>query len=372
MTLSPESAIDRTRSTRILVRATNWIGDTVMSMPAVQRLRELQPQGHIALLCSAKLHDLWRHNPFLNDVIPFDYTADIAALRAGVFDIAIIFPNSFRSAWECWRARIPRRIGFAGHRRRKLLTDVAPEPPGDTVVRKPITVEGKTFEVKHFPTIRHQVHRYLNLIALLGGNPEPVPPRIWLSPGDLPALTKFLHEGSRQFIGINAGAEYGPAKRWIPEHFSEVAKRVSDEIACRWLLLGGPGDVEIANAIESQLRTQVADPRHVVNVAGKTTLMELCELIKFCKLLLTNDTGPMHLAAALGTPVVAIFGSTSAELTGPLGKQCVVVHQDVECSPCFLRECPIDFRCMNRITVDQVTDAVLKLWHAAVPTHGHV
>ncbi|HUK82286.1 MAG TPA: lipopolysaccharide heptosyltransferase II [Verrucomicrobiae bacterium] len=372
MTPSPESAIDRTRHARILVRATNWIGDTVMSMPAVQRLRELVPDAHLALLCPAKLQDLWRHNPFLDEVIPFDDKVNIAHLHAGAFDVAIVFPNSFRSAWECWRAGIPRRIGFAGHRRRRLLTDIAPGPNDETPVRKSITVEGKTFDVKYFPAIRHQVHRYLDLIALLGGNLEPVPPRIWLSPGELPALTKFLHEGSRQFIGINAGAEYGPAKRWIPERFSEAAKRVSDEIACRWLLLGGPGDVEIANTIEAQLRTQVADPRHVVNVAGKTTLMELCELIKFCKLLLTNDTGPMHLAAALGTPVVAIFGSTSPKLTGPLGKQCVVVHQDAECSPCFLRKCPIDFRCMDRITVSHVTDAVLQLWCASVPTHGHV
>jgi heptosyltransferase-2 len=372
MTPSPGSAIDRTRHARILVRATNWIGDTVMSMPAVQRLRELEPEAHIALLCSAKLHDLWRHNPFLDEVIQFDGKANIARLRAGRFNVAIVFPNSFRSAWECWRAGIPTRIGFAGHGRRGLLTDVAPEPSGETSVRKSITVEGKTFDVKHFPTVRHQVRRYLDLIAFLGGNPEPVPPRIWLAPSELPALTKFLQEGTRQFIGLNAGAEYGPAKRWMPERFGEVAKRVSDEVACRWLLLGGPGDVEIANAIETQLRAHVADSRHVVNVAGKTTLMELCELMKFCKLLLTNDTGPMHLAAALGTPLVAIFGSTSAELTGPLGKQCVVVHENVECSPCFLRECPIDFRCMDRITADRVTDAVLKLWHATASTHGQV
>jgi heptosyltransferase-2 len=372
MTPSPASAIDRTHHARILVRATNWIGDAVMSMPAVQRLREMEPEAHIALLCPAKLHDLWRQNPFLNEVIPFEGSVNVRALHDKAFDVAIIFPNSFRSAWECWRAQIPTRVGFAGHWRRRLLTDIAPEPDGDKPQKKSVTVAGKTFEVKHFLVIRHQVHRYLDMIAYLGGNRELVQPRIWLAPGELPSLTKFLREGSRPFIGINAGAEYGRAKRWIPERFAEVAKRVADEIACRWLLFGGPSDVEIANAIEAQLRAHVDDSRHVVNVAGKTTLMELCELIKFCKLLLTNDTGPMHLAAALGTPLVAIFGSTSAELTGPLGKHKIVVHENVECSPCFLRECPIDFRCMDRITVEHVTDAVLKLWQATAEVHHRV
>jgi heptosyltransferase-2 len=126
--------------------------------------------------------------------------------------------------------------------------------------------------------------------------------------------------------------------------------------------LGGPGDVEIANIIETKLRASVDDAPAIVNVAGKTTLMELCQLIKFCRLLLTNDTGPMHLADAVGTPVVAVFGSTSAELTGPLNKHSRVVREPVECSPCFLRECPIDFRCMNGVTVDRVVRTVLELW----------
>ena len=371
MTPSPESAIDRTRLPRLLVRATNWIGDTVMSLPAVQRLRELQPKAYIAVLCPAKLRDLWQHNPFVSEVVPFVRTPDLRTLRALDFDRAIIFPNSFRSAWECWRAGIPARVGFAGHARRKLLTDVVPEPPNVQAALKKITVAGKTFRVKHYPVLRHQAHRYLDIIGHLGGNRELVTPKLWLAPGELPSLTKFLREGGQPFIGIQAGADYGPAKRWMPERFVEVARRVADEIPCRWLLFGGPGDVHLAGKIEAELRPHVADPSHIVNVAGKTTLTELCELIKFSKLLLTNDTGPMHLASAVGTPLVAIFGSTSPELTGPLGKHCVVIHEDVECSPCFLRECPIDFRCMDRITVDRVADAVLTLWRKTVPPLGH-
>ncbi len=365
MTPSEPSAIVNTPHARILVRATNWIGDAVMTMPAVQRLRERERDAHITLLCPAKLHDLWRHNPYINEVI------DVGQLRAHNYDVAIIFPNSFRSAWECWRAGIPTRVGFAGHWRRMLLTHVVEEPHTERPVYKDITVAGKTFKVKSFPTIRHQSHRYLDLIWFLGGNREITRPKIWLAPGELPSLTKFIHEGSRPVFALNAGAEYGPAKRWMPERFAEVAQRVSAEVACRWLLLGGPGDVEIAGKIEAELRASLGDDRAVVNVAGKTTLLELCELIGFCKLLLTNDTGPMHLATAVGTPVVAVFGSTSAELTGPLDPRAAVVSAAVECTPCFLRKCPIDFRCMNNITVEQVTEAVLKLWQQTETTHGH-
>jgi lipopolysaccharide heptosyltransferase II len=359
---SQESVIVRRRSPRILVRATNWIGDSVMSMPAVQRLRELEPEAHIALLCPVKVHDLWRHNPFVNEVIPFDPKPSIRILKEHNFDVAVIFPNSFRSAWEAWRAGIPCRVGFAGQWRRSLLTDVVPEPDGTKPQSKDMTVAGKTFKTKQYASVRHQVNDYLDIISLLGGNGAIVQPHVWLAPGELPSLTKFLHEDLRPFIGINAGAEYGPAKRWMADRFADAAARITEEIPCRWLLFGGPGDTEIANAIETKLRASLDDPSAIVNVAGRTTLMELCQLIKFCRLLLTNDTGPMHLADAVGTPVVAVFGSTSSELTGPLNKHSRVVREPVECSPCFLRECPIDFRCMNGVTVDRVVGTVLDLW----------
>jgi heptosyltransferase-2 len=369
MTPSAPSAIDRTHHARILIRGTNWIGDAVMTMPAVQRLRELEPDAHLALLCPAKLHDLWRHNIHLNEIIPFDDQPNLRQLREKYFHVAIIFPNSFRSAYECWRAGIPQRIGFAGHWRRHLLTTVVEEPPAEQVVYRDITVAGKTFQRKVFPTVRHQAHRYLDLIARLGGNHDIVYPKIWVAPGEIPALSKFVREGSRPFFGLIAGAEYGPAKRWFPDRFAEVAARVSAEVPCRWLLLGGPGDVAIAGQIEDQLRATLGDDRAVVNVAGKTTLLELCELVKCCRLVLTNDTGPMHITSAIGTPLVAIFGSTSAALTGPLGPHAVIVKADVECTPCFFRECPIDFRCMKSITVERVTAAVLKLWQTVEKEH---
>ncbi|MEI6083348.1 MAG: lipopolysaccharide heptosyltransferase II [Verrucomicrobiota bacterium] len=362
MTRSEPSAIVNTHAKRILIRATNWIGDTVMSLPAVQRLREHEPTAHIAIACPEKLAGLWQHNPHINEVIT-------GLLPRRQFDLAIIFPNSFRSAWECYTAGIPRRVGFTGHWRRALLTDALADT--EHSIRETLTVAGQQIERKKFPVIRHQAHRYLDLIAHLGGNREPCPPKMWIAPGDAPALTKFLHEGSRPFFGINAGAEFGPAKRWFPDRFTEVAKAVSAEVPCRWLIFGGPGDTAIAGQIEADLRAALNDDRAVVNVAGKTTLLELCELLKFCRLLITNDTGPMHLADAIGTPLVAIFGSTSAPLTGPTGKHSRVINVPVECNPCFLRECPIDFRCMKSITVEQVTAVALQLWNETERTHGH-
>lgn len=353
--------MSRPRRQRLLIRSTNWIGDAVMSLPAVHRLHELDPEAELTVLCPAKLHDLWAHNPALHDVLTFTAAPDLGALRDRAFDAAVLFPNSFRCAWEAWRAGIPTRIGYPGHHRRWLLTDVVPDPGDETAVYEELTVAGTKFRRKTFLRVRHQSHRYLDLIGHLGGNRTPLPPRIWIAHDELPPLTKFFHDDGRDFIAINAGAEYGPAKRWPAARFAEVACRVARETDHRWLLLGGPGDVSTARTIETALVAEQLPPKSVVNVAGQTTLRELFALLVSSKLLLTNDTGPMHIAAALGVPLVAVFGSTSPELTGPLGKRCTVVTERVACNPCFLRECPIDLRCMQAITVDRVTDAVLQM-----------
>lgn len=359
MTPSPEFVTDK-YATRILIRATNWIGDSVMTMPAVQRLREVAPGAHIAMLCPGKLIDLWRHNPYLNEIIPFGHKLDLDDIRRRNFDTAIIFPNSFRSAWECKRANIPRRIGFAGYWRRFLLTDIVHQPRSERVAYETRSVAGKQFKVKVFHSARHQSEHYLDIVAYLGGNRDPAPPRIRLAIEEMPALNKFLRDDGRPVIGINAGAEYGPAKRWPAGRFAETAIKVTEVADVRWLIVGGRGDVELAGTIEARLREARLDDNAVINVAGKTTLLDLCALLRFCKVLLTNDTGPMHMAGALGTPTVSVWGSTSPELTGPLSPRSIVIRQPVECSPCFLRKCPIDFRCMDRVQVSDVVNAVLK------------
>jgi len=306
-------------------------------MPAVARLRKAHPDAHIALLCPAKLRDLWLHNPHINEIL-----TEIT----GRFDTAYIFPNSFRSAYEAWRARIPRRIGYRGHWRSLLLTDIIPDYPGETSHYETITVAGKYFRRKVFTATRHQVHRHL---ALTGTKPEHIPPRIWLGPEQGILTRKLLGDDRRPILALNPGAEFGSAKRWPADRFAEVAKQVHAATGCRVVLLGGPRDAAIPL------------PDGSLNLIGKTTLLELCVVLKASRVFLTNDTGPMHLAAALDVPQVAIFGSTSPELTGPLSDKAVVLREPVECSPCFLRECPIDFRCMTSLSIESVTDAILKL-----------
>ena len=156
-------------------------------------------------------------------------------------------------------------------------------------------------------------------------------------------------------IGLCAGAEYGPAKRWLPERFAEVAAKISAQLSTQWILFGTKNDA----AIGDQIATAIGD--HCVNRIGHTTLDQLIDELQECSLVLTNDTGTMHLAALLGVPVIAIFGSTEPILTGPLGNGHIVLRHHVECSPCFLRECPIDFRCMKAVSAQEAADAALSI-----------
>jgi len=202
----------------------------------------------------------------------------------------------------------------------------------------------------------------LHLAAALGANPERLAPQLTVTPEEIEAAKKKfgLETITQPVFGLNPGAEYGPAKRWPVERFIAAAREIQSRTNCTWLLFGGKNDAPIANQIDSALRTPHSTLR---NLSGQTALRELMALLKSCRVLLTNDSGPMHVAAALGTPVVVPFGSTSPELTGPglpgdPGHR--LLKSDAPCSPCFLRECPIDFRCMNGISVGRVVEAVVE------------
>ena len=162
---------------------------------------------------------------------------------------------------------------------------------------------------------------------------------------------------SKPVIGLCPGAEYGPAKRWLPERFAEVVRSVHERTGAEWRVFGVQGDRPVADLIIGAAGDACTD------LVGKTTLAQLMDELRACDLLLTNDTGTMHLAAHLGVPTVSVFGSTEPSLTGPLGSNHRILRHHVECSPCFLRECPIDFRCMKEVTASEVTEAVL----AALP-----
>ncbi len=313
---------------RVVVRASNWLGDAVMSVPAVRAIKRGRPDLHLAILTPAKLAELWQSIAEVDEVIgigPDEGVFAVAAKLRGRFEAAVIFPNSLRTALEPWLAGIPRRVGYAGHRRAWLLDQIwrekkkkTPSPP------------------------EHQVNQYLRLAEFIGADIS----------SSATAARPLRSAGAPLRLGLCPGAEYGPAKRWLPERFREVMERFAPAEGCEWLVFGVAKDAPIAEEILTGFTGRVR------NLAGQTTLKELMDELRTCDALLTNDTGTMHLAALLGVPVVAVFGSTEPQLTGPLGENHRVLRQHVECSPCFLRECPIDFRCMTSVTVEQALAAL--------------
>jgi heptosyltransferase II len=314
---------------RILIRASNWLGDSVISVPAVRAIKAGRPDAHITIAAPEKIASVWKLVPEVDEIVALKSRSLFSVVKQirneNWFDVAILFPNSLRAALEVWLAGIPRRVGFPGHDRRWLLNQIV-------------------LEEQRLGPIQHQVFRYLRMAREIGAPPSP------------PVLRKFLprikSNGAPAKVGLCPGAEYGPAKRWLPERFAEVALAIAGQRPVQWILFGTAADSETGAAIESALGA------HCTNRIGRTTLDQLTDELGECALLLTNDTGTMHLATLLGVPVVAIFGSTEPRLTGPLGSGHDVIRHQVECSPCFLRECPIDFRCMKAVTVEEVVAAV--------------
>jgi lipopolysaccharide heptosyltransferase II len=316
-----------TQPFRIIIRSPNWLGDAVMAIPAVCAIKAGRPDAHVTLLTPAKLADLWRTVAEVDALLPIEPGKSVFAIardvRAGNFDAAVLFPNSLRAALEIWLAGIPRRVGYPGHQRAWLLDQ---------------PLRGKKMKKKQTAPPRHHVHHYLALAEFIGAD---------ITVPSAPANRERTFSGGSPRIGLVPGAEYGPAKRWLPERFAEVIRAVP----AQWTLFGVAGDRAIADTI-------LAAAPGCRDLTGKTTLTELIAELRQCDLLLTNDTGTMHLAASLGVPVVAIFGSTEPALTGPLGAHHTVLRKHVECSPCFLRACPIDFRCMRSIAASEVIAAL--------------
>jgi lipopolysaccharide heptosyltransferase II len=332
----PEISPKELKSFRILIRASNWLGDSVISMPAVRAIKAGRPDAHITIASPKKIASVWKLVPEVDEVIGLTNNSLFSAVRSirqrPRFDVAILFPNSLRVALEVWLAGAPRRVGYRGHHRRWLLNQIIPER-------------------SRLGPIEHQVLHYLHIAREVGGLSEPPPVRMFLPRGK--------SNGASAKIGLCPGAEYGPAKRWLPERFAEVAVAISAQRPVQWILFGTAGDAEIGATIESLVGA------NCINRIGKTTMNDLIAELSECALLLTNDTGTMHLATLLAVPVVAVFGSTEPYLTGPLGNARHIIRHQVECSPCFLRECPIDFRCMKAVTVEEVVEAVsslLEMW----------
>lgn len=343
------------KSFRILVRSSNWLGDAVMSVPAVRAIKNGRPDVHVTIAAPDKIAAMWSLIPEVDAIVSLpdaSLVSVVRLLRKQIrFDVAILFPNSLRVALESWLSGIVHRVGYRGHWRSCLVNQIIREP------RKPRPLE-------------HHFLRFLRIARECGAetektsNVQPASAVLdGLRRGERPTLNVQLSDPNQLStinrqplkIGLCPGAEYGPAKRWLPERFAEAAAKISAQSLAQWILFGTKNDA----AIGEQIAAAIGD--HCLNRIGQTTLDQLIAELQQCRLLLTNDTGTMHLATLLGVPVVAIFGSTEPRLTGPLGNGHVVLRHHVECSPCFLRECPIDFRCMKAVSADEVAAAVLSL-----------
>ena len=334
----PEAGIER-----LLIRGTNWIGDVVMTLPAIAAIRTTWPGAKLFVLAKPWVAEVYRRSSDVDEVILFEEPGRhagiggkwrlAAELRRYRFDCAILLQNAIEAAIIARLAGIPCRAGYNTDGRGFLLTH----------------------SVGRIAAIRgvHQIDYYLEMVRALGC--LPAGRSVCLRRDDDGVSEAFFNErGIRvghPLIGIAPGAAFGPAKKWFPERFAAVADRLIDDTGAQAILFGSEGDRESTGEVRKNARHPLLD------MAGKTNLREAVALISRCDLFIANDTGLMHIAGALGIPMVAIFGSTNPKTTSPLGEASIVIHHDVPCSPCLKPICPTDFRCMELIGVDEVYHA---------------
>jgi heptosyltransferase-2 len=325
---------------KILVRATNWVGDAILCVPALRAVRGRWPEAEISILAKRWVSAVYEGQELADRLLVIEDFADLAgALSAEKFDCAILFQNAFHAAWLAWRAGIAERIGYARDGRSALLTRAIAVPRDGEI-----------------PT--HEVYYYAELVRRAGWISDlPKIDEIRLSVGDAAraaAEKRMIAAGARsgaRRIAFAPGAAYGSAKCWPVERFAELADRLIARFDADVILFGAPSERDIAERIASGMR------RRPVNLAGQTSIAELSAYFSACDLFIGNDSGAMHVAAGAGVPVVAIFGSTDPEGTTPLTLKRTLVRHAPSCSPCFLRHCPVDHRCMTRIEVDAVESA---------------
>jgi heptosyltransferase-2 len=348
---------------KILVRAPNWVGDAVMAIPALEAIRQSQANGEISILARPAVADLLSGQPFADRILEYDYRGRhrgwtgreklIRELRNEKFDLAVLLQNAFEAAWLAWRAGIPERIGYARDGRGPLLT-------------KAIALPKEGIGAGKFP--RHQSQYYLELLRRAG----------WIeSRGEIASISaiqltvpekahaaaelRLCEAGARAGswrCAIAPGASYGAAKCWPAERFALLADRLISECDADVIFFGTGGEKEIAARILSAMKSRA------ISLVGGTSMRDLAALFSACSVFIGNDSGAMHVAAAAGLPAIGIFGSTDPEATAPVTQQFTLIQEKVSCSPCFLRRCPVDHRCMTRISVDSVFSAVRHSAHA--------
>lgn len=335
---------------KIVVRGTNWVGDAVMAIPALRELRRVFPDAEITLHTRSWAQGIFQDAEFIDKILPFEgekagfktVAAESKILRAEKFDLAVVLPNSFQSALMTRLGNVEKRFGYATDRRSFLLTDALPVPL--------------------WKNERHEIFYYLNVIAevekkFFGAT------KVWeneprfnlnVSKDRKMQARKILSENkidlTKKLVAFAAGSTNSRAKRWNAVSFARLNDKISSQINAAVILIGSPDELDVSLEIaeKSKIKPTV--------LTGKTTLAEATALLSVCDLLISNDTGPAHVSAALGTKTVVIFGPTNPKTTQPWDSE--IIYKAVECSPCMLRDCPIDHRCMTRISADEVFEIV--------------
>lgn len=339
---------DSKQISRIVVRGTNWVGDAVMTVPALRQLRKLFPQAHLTLAIRTGTEGLFVDAEFLNDLLVHQGTGlrsvvqQVRDWRKRNFDLAVLFPNSLETALVASLARVPLRIGYATEGRQPLLTHPLPLP--------------------EWRATKHEVFYYLKIVAELewllnqkqsfldtqpDGSLEVTPERRFS------ARTFLRSEGvnqtpGRKLIALCPGSINSRAKRWPAERYAALADKLIDELNAQVVLIGSPAEMEVSQAVIRQMRNQP------IVLTGKTDLAKLVASLSVIDLLVTNDTGPAHIASALGRPTLVIFGPTNPLTTRPFSPFGEIAREPPDCAPCMLRDCPIDHRCMTAITPDDI------------------
>ena len=338
---------------RLLVVAPNWLGDAVMALPAIADLRRAFPSARLVVAARASVAAMFDLASGIDEVITLEngsptvalsaeVGADVQRLREAGCDTAILLPNSFASAWLVWRAGVRQRWGYAGDLRSWLLTRAIRKPGGSL----------------------HQGAYYQALVRALGVPNGPLEAVLTARDADVAGARSLLSargwDGRRRLVAVAPGAAYGTAKQWLPEHFIALVGELAGTDGATCVLVGGKGsDATTTARVREAQPPHVRD--HVIDVAGATSLHQLAGVLSLTDACVSNDSGAMHVAAALGVPVVAIFGPTNEHETAPLARAsrpARVLTQAVDCRPCMLRECPIDHRCMARLQPADVRRAV--------------
>lgn len=340
---------------KILVRGANWIGDAVMSVPAMRELRRIFPESRITLHTRSWADGVFRDASFIDEIVTYDrhkwVIKDILDnsqfLKEDGYELAVLFPNSFESALTSFLTRIPRRIGYNKDARGLLLTD-------------PIAVP-------EWKNRRHESFYYLNLIAeaerlLLGRDTvQHMRPdsSIEVSEERRAAARLQLADlgvgAAHKTVALGVGSTNSRAKRWPAERYTELTDRLARELGVNVLLVGSKDEVDVADVVANASQTKP------INIVGKTNIAEVAAILSEVDLLISNDMGLAHLAPAVGADTIVIFGPTNPETTAPFAEKAQIISEKVECAPCMLRDCPIDHRCMTRISVDVVFEKARSL-----------